>query len=190
MPEDFFDRKNKLLEQASRYKNLKPREANELMKTNPALYREMRDADRAVHGLEPGTSFRGKELRVTHWQETPDTHSEEDLRLRLKYPLSEVKRYYKESVGSKDNLGEMVKTDPGKVAEIRRAGVLYGLLEESRPMGPKPMPPLDRQAGQFVINKDLGAKFGMPEGSLVDAETFGRMTLILSESRSDTSEKK
>ncbi len=129
---------------AKLFRSLDGATATRLIKEDPAEYQRLKAADRyndpgPQSGVRPG-------LVIKHYEQTPgEPLSDQELSLMLKYPKTEVEKFYAKSVDHRSPdythiLAKKPSHDPSAVngfvprsedeqLEIRNAAVLHGIIQ-------------------------------------------------------------
>ncbi len=141
---------------------LRDGDAQELFGAIPRLRAEYRESC-VAHGLLAP--------KATLSKQPERRYSDEELALRSDYDPAQLKHWFQEGNGIKDNPGTLAKENPVEYQRRVRAAVVFGIL------GPEALrqaqqPKLRNEDTTFVLNDDLCAKFKLPAGTKVTMTEF------------------
>jgi len=150
------------------------REAQKVATLNPQLYASLKK-DAAILGLiaEP-QPWQDKDYRRRF---EPRQFTAREFELRAKYSEQYVKVLLTGTAEGPENAAKIAKEDPTRWAEIREAGVSYGILEKAPPKPEKAPAPTPEH--KFELAPDICSKLSLPKGHLVTMAEFEQITQLL-----------
>jgi hypothetical protein len=153
-------------EQVAKYfgKNSSSKLANDLMKTNPVAYREMKELAAFDGHIAPSFDVRPVQRQ---------TVSQRELYLRSRYDYQTLKqRFTTVQTNPKESLGYIAEHEPERYNEILEAAVLLGVVpaERAREIKAKPVKP--KAESTMPLSDEIADEAKLPHGKQVTADEF------------------